>query len=148
MNEITKILDIAPSDVIPSMGELQDKVLPVIIDEPEDADYEFVRENYYEIIQQGQMALAGALRVASQSEHPRAFEVVGSLLKNLADVNRQLLQSGEDKQKIKTARKGNGTAPAAQQITNNNTAVFVGNSSDLNKMIAAKRAAKAAEESE
>lgn len=140
MDEITKILDIAPSDVMTPITEPQDKVLPIVAEEPEDADYEFVRGNYYEIIQQGQMALAGALRVASLSEHPRAYEVVGSLLKNLADVNRQLLQSGEDKQKIKTARKGNGqAAPAAQQITNN-TAVFVGSSADLNKMIAAKKA--------
>lgn len=136
MDEIIKTLDIAPADII-SPNEIKDKVLPVVVDEPEDADYEYVRGNYYEIIQQGQMALAGALRVASMSEHPRAFEVVGSLLKNLADVNRQLLQSGEDKQKIKTARKGNGGAPP-QQITNN-TAVFVGNSSDLNKMLKAKK---------
>jgi len=147
MDEIIKILDIAPSD-IESPVSVREAVLPTIIDEPEDADYEFVRGNYYEIIQQGQMALAGALRVASMSEHPRAFEVVGSLLKNLADVNRQLLQSGEDKQKIKTARKGNGTLPAPTQQITNNTAVFVGNSADLNKMIAAKRAAKEAAENE
>lgn len=138
MDEVTKLLDIAPSEVISASTDTSDKVLPAIVEEAEDADYEFVRGNYYEIIQQGQMALAGALRVASMSEHPRAFEVVGSLLKNLADVNRQLLQSGEDKQKIKTARKGNGQAAPAQQITNN-TAVFVGSSSDLNQMLAAKK---------
>jgi len=133
MDEIIRILDIAPSDVESSL-DVRDKVLPIIAEEPEDADYEFVRSNYYDIIQQGQMALAGALRVASMSENPRAYEVVGSMLKNLADVNRQLLQSGEDKQKIKTARKGNGTAQP-QQITQNNTAVFVGSSADLNKML-------------
>ena len=145
MDEVIKILDIAPSGIMSPLDDGRDKVLPIIVDEPEDADYEYARSNYYEIIQQGQMALAGALRVASMSENPRAYEVVGTLLKNLADVNRQLLQSGEDKQKIKTARKGNGNLPApATQITNN-TAVFVGNSADLNKMIAAKRAAAAAE---
>ena len=135
MDEFNKILDIVPADVIPAAMEQQEKVLPIVTEEPEDADYDFVRGNYYEIIQQGQMALAGALRVANMSEHPRAFEVVGSLLKNLADVNRQLLQSGEDKQKIKTARKGNGQAqPAAVQQITNNTAVFVGSSADLNRM--------------
>jgi len=146
MDEITRILDIAPADIL-SPTDVREKVLPVVAEEPEDEDYDYVRTNYYEIIQQGQMALAGALRVATMSENPRAYEVVGTLLKNLADVNRQLLQTGEDKQKVKAARKGNGLAPVAQQITNN-TAVFVGNSADLNKMIAAKREAalKEAEE--
>lgn len=139
MDEVTKILDIAPAD-IQSPLEVKEMVLPIVTDEAEDVDYEFVRGNYYELIQQGQMALAGALRVASMSEHPRAYEVVGSLLKNLADVNRQLLQTGEDKQKIKTAKKGNGgAAPAPTQQITNNTAVFVGSSADLNKMIAAKK---------
>lgn len=146
MDEITKILDIAPSEVISPNIEAQDKVLPIVTEEPEDADYEFVRGNYYEIIQQGQMALAGALRVAAMSEHPRAFEVVGSLLKNLADVNRQLLQSGEDKQKIKTARKGNGqAAPTPVQQITNNTAVFVGSSADLNRMRAEAKKIKSEE---
>jgi hypothetical protein len=133
MDEITKILDIAPADIF-SPTDVKEKVLPIITEEPEDEDYDYVRSNYYEIIQQGQMALAGALRIASLSENPRAYEVVGALLKNLADVNRQLLQTGEDKQKVKAARKGNvGQQP--QQVTNNNTAVFVGNSADLNKML-------------
>lgn len=138
MDEVTKILEIAPAEIL-SPVELKDKVLPTVTSEPEDADYEFVRDNYYEIIQQGQMALAGALRVASMSEHPRAYEVVGSLLKHLADVNRQLLMAGEDKQKVKTARKNNGAAPAPTQQVTNNTAVFVGSSADLNKLIAAKK---------
>jgi len=131
MEKITKILDMAPSTID---YDESDRVLPIVSEEPEDVDYEFVRGNYYEIIQQGQLALAGALRVASMSEQPRAYEVIGSLLKNLADVNRQLLQTGEDKQKVKAARKGNGGQPQPQQITNN-TAVFVGSSSDLNKML-------------
>lgn len=138
MDEVTKILDIAPAD-IQSPLDVHDKVLPIVTEDAEDVDYEFVRGNYYDLIQQGQMALAGALRVAGMSEHPRAYEVVGSLLKNLADVNRQLLQTGEDKQKIKTAKKGNGAAAQATQQITNNTAVFVGSSADLNKMIAAKK---------
>lgn len=142
MDEVTKILDIAPSEVLSPVDANKEKVLPTVTDEPEDEDYEFVRGNYYEIIQQGQMALAGALRVASMSEHPRAYEVVGSLIKNLADVNRQLLQTAEDTQKVKSARKNNGTGPVPTQQITNNTAVFVGNSTDLNKMLAEKRKKK------
>lgn len=138
MDEIIKTLDIAVSDVESPINE-KNKVLPTIIDEAEDVDYQYVRENYYEIIQQGQMALAGALRVASMSEHPRAYEVVGSLLKNLADVNRQLLQTGEDKQKVKVARKGaSGTGSAAPGTITQNNAYFVGSSSELNKLLAGK----------
>ena len=137
MDEIIKSLDILQSDVITPV-KVKEKVLPQLAPETEteDIDYNFVRDNYYEIINQGQAALAGALRVAIGSEHPRAYEVVGSLLKSLADVNRQLLQVGEDKQKVKAARKGvGGPGSTPANITQNN-AIFVGNSSDLNKLLA------------
>lgn len=134
MKELNKVFNIAASEVQTLAIE---EVKPVIADEPEDADYTYVRGNYYDMIQQGSLALTGALRVASESENPRAYEVVSGLMKNLADVNRQLLMIGEDKQKVKMARKGLGVAPAANTTTNN-TAVFVGNSTDISKLIAEK----------
>ncbi len=93
-------------------------------------DYEVSRNNLRVILQQGQEALNKALEVAQQSEHPRAFEVVGNLMKQLADINQQLLDLHQQKQKLDEPSK----AEKAKQVTNNN-AIFVGSTAELNKLI-------------
>jgi hypothetical protein len=141
MKTLNKVFDIQAVDVEPKTYALE-VVKPKDSEEPEDEDFTYVRSNYYDIIEQGSVALSGALRVAAESENPRAYEVVSGLMKNLADVNRQLLMVGEDKQKVKMARRGLGTQqPVPGQVTNN-TAVFVGNSTDISKLIADKLKAK------
>lgn len=92
-------------------------------------DYEVTRNNLLLILSQGQQALMKALEVANQSEHPRAFEVVGNLMKQLADVNQQLLDLHQQKQKLDAPKEG-----AKKEVTNNN-AIFVGSTADLNKML-------------
>ena len=92
-------------------------------------DYEITRDNLRLILQQGQSALVKALDVAHQSEHPRAFEVVGNLMKQLADVNQQLLDLHQQKQKLDTPKEG-----SRKEVTNNNV-IFTGSTADLNKLI-------------
>lgn len=92
-------------------------------------DYEVSRNNMRTLLQQGQEALNSALEVAKQSEHPRAFEVVGNLMKQLADINQQLLDLHQQKQKLDEPSK----ADKAKQVTNN--AIFVGSTAELNKLI-------------
>jgi hypothetical protein len=92
-------------------------------------DYEITRDNLRLILQQGQSALVKALDVAHQSEHPRAFEVVGNLMKQLADVNQQLLDLHQQKQKLDAPKDG-----SKKQVTNNNV-IFTGSTADLNKLI-------------
>lgn len=92
-------------------------------------DYEITRNNLRLILSQGQQALMKALDVANQSEHPRAFEVVGNLMKQLADVNQQLLDLHQQKQKLDAPKDG-----AKKEVTNNN-AIFVGSTAELNKML-------------
>lgn len=111
-------------DVIASTGE--------IITTPEgkiESDYEVTRNNLRELLTTGQNALHHALEVAKSSEHPRAFEVVGNLMKQLADVNQQLMDLHQQKAKLDAP----GKADAAKQVTNN--AIFVGSTSELSKMI-------------
>jgi hypothetical protein len=76
----------------------------------------------------GQAALEHALAVAKQSEHPRAFEVVGNLIKQLADVNQQLMDIHNQKRKLEEPGKA-----AQKNVTNNS--IFVGSTAELNKMI-------------
>jgi len=64
-----------------------------------------------------------------QSEHPRAFEVVGNLMKQLADINQQLLDLHQQKQKLETPKEG-----SRKEVTNNNV-IFTGSTAELNKLI-------------
>lgn len=94
-----------------------------------DDDFENARINLQQLLLQGKEALENALEVAKQSEHPRAFEVVGNLIKQLADVNQQLMDLHQQKQKLDAPAKGE-----AKKVTNNN-AIFVGSTAELNKLI-------------
>lgn len=92
-------------------------------------DYETTRSNLHSILTQGQDALFHALEVAKNSEHPRAFEVVGGLMKHLSDINTQLLDLHRKKQQIESPRE----EVKASNVTNN--AIFVGSTNELSKML-------------
>ena len=94
-----------------------------------ESDYEITRTNLHKLLTQGQEAIVSALEVAKISEHPRAFEVVGGLMKQLADINHQLLDLSEKRQKLTIKPK----TDTAQHVTNN--AIFVGSTNELNKML-------------
>ena len=116
----------------PQQKELEviDNTTGEIVKTPEgkiENDYDTARDNLRELLITGQNALYSALEVAKQSEHPRAFEVVGNLMKQLADVNQQLMDVHQQKQKLDAPKKG------ADKITNN--AIFVGSTAELNKLI-------------
>lgn len=115
---MTEVLDAVPSD-----GR----------DKKVDSDFEETRRNLHDLLRQGQEALDAALEVAKQSEHPRAFEVVGQLMKNLSDINHQLLDLHTKHQTL-TGSKGK----AQQQSVTNNT-VFVGSTTELSKMVESMR---------
>lgn len=94
-----------------------------------DTDYEYTRDNLKEIIEKGSEALDGILELAKESEHPRAYEVVGQIIKNVADVNRQLIDLQKDIKGLKRTESG------PKNVTN---ALFVGSTHDLLKLIKGK----------
>jgi hypothetical protein len=108
----------------------QDGEVISTVNEKIESDYDTTRNNLRVLLQQGQEALQKSLDVAMQSEHPRAFEVVGNLMKQLAEVNQQLMDLHQQKQKLDEPSK----AEKAKQVTNNN-AIFVGSTAELNKLI-------------
>lgn len=125
---LSKVFDIEPVkeqevEVLPATGEPKHTSAKI------EDDYDHARDNLRELLTQGKSALETALSVAKSSEHPRAFEVVGGLMKQLADINQQLMDVHQQKKKLEEPVKG-----AAKEITTNN-AIFVGSTSDLNKMI-------------
>ena len=92
-------------------------------------DYEYSKRTYYDLIEKGQNALDDMIEVARNLEHPRAFEVVSGMIKNVSDVNDKLMDLNKKKkdyykQEIKQIE---GTT------TNNN--LFVGSTTDLQRML-------------
>ena len=94
-----------------------------------DTDYEYTRDNLKAIIEKGSEALDGILELAKESEHPRAYEVVGQIIKNVADVNRQLIDLQKDIKGLKKADSG------PKNVTN---ALFIGSTHDLQKLLKGK----------
>ena len=94
-------------------------------------DYNTTRKNLLDLLATGKDALDTALLVAKDSEHPRAFEVVGNLMKQVADINEQLLVLSERKQKLDG--KLTDTNQGGNVTTNNS--IFVGSTSELQKLI-------------
>ena len=125
LSSVFDIQTIPKTELITEQGEIISTGNTKIED-----DFDTTRNNLRILLQQGQEALQKSLDVAMQSEHPRAFEVVGNLMKQLADINQQLLDLHQQKQKLDEPSK----AEKAKQVTNNN-AIFVGSTAELNKLI-------------
>jgi predicted house-cleaning noncanonical NTP pyrophosphatase (MazG superfamily) len=125
LSEVFDVQTIPKTEVITQDGEIISTSSQKI-----ESDYDTTRNNLRILLQQGQEALQKSLDVAMQSEHPRAFEVVGNLMKQLAEVNQQLMDLHQQKQKLDEPSK----AEKAKQVTNNN-AIFVGSTAELNKLI-------------
>ena len=95
-----------------------------------DNDYEYQRRNFYQLVERGQDAIDGILELAKESEHPRSYEVAGQLIKNVADVTEKLGELQLKKQKLKEVPNN-----APKNVTN---ALFVGSTSELQKMLKGK----------
>ena len=91
-------------------------------------DYEYTRGNLYSIIEKGQEALNGVLELAQESEMPRAYEVAGQLIKNVADATDKLM---ELQKKLKDVEE----ETVAKGPTNVTNALFVGSTAELSKLL-------------
>ena len=91
------------------------------------ADYEYQREQFYKLVDRGSVAIDGILELAKEGEHPRAYEVAGQLIKNVAEVTEKL---GDLQKKMKELKEVPETGP--KNVTN---ALFVGSTSELQKML-------------
>ena len=94
-------------------------------DEVQD-DYEYARSNLYSLVDKGQEAVNGALDLAMSSDHPRAYEVAGQLIKNVGDVADKLMALQKDRKNVKEE--------SAKKVVTNNS-LFVGSTADLQKML-------------
>ena len=92
-------------------------------------DYEYTRGNLYSLIEKGQEAVDGILELSQQTDSPRAFEVAGNLIKNVADATDKLIDLQKKMQELEEGPQGK----AAQNVTNNT--MFVGSTAELAKFL-------------
>ena len=145
-NPLENALNIEPNDVRKTTPEVVDADIvrrePVKVDlskfpdrkkMDQRKDYSEVRENLKDVIDNSKVAIDGILKVASESDSPRAYEVVSQLLKTATEANKELLdvhKQMKDLEKDETKK----------QVTNN--AFFVGSTKELQDMIAKQLPAK------
>ena len=118
-------------DVVENTAEVIPKTNKLHLKKPVEGDdvikdYEYARGNLYSLIDKGQEAVNGALDLAMSSDHPRAYEVAGQLIKHVGDVADKLMALQKDKKNVKEES-------VKTQVTNNS--LFVGSTADLQKML-------------
>jgi hypothetical protein len=117
---LSEVLDVEPIDY--QTTEI------VQVKTPVEDDAEFARTNIRELISKGNTAIDNLLLVANASEHPRAYEVAAGLIKNLSDLNKDLLEVQKRKRDL------TGESQSAKNI-NVDKAVFVGSTTELVKFL-------------
>ena len=96
-----------------------------------DNDFEYARKVYHDILIKGSIAMDDMMEVAKSTEHPRAFEVLSTMMKTLADVNNNLLDLHKKKKDI-DKKDSLGLPPPNSNTTNN---LFVGSTAELQKFL-------------
>jgi len=121
-NNLSEILDVEP---IKSTNNIIVEPVDFI-----DDDAEFARQNIRGLIEKGNEAIDGILNVAKASDHPRAYEVAANMIKNLTDMNKDLMEIQKRKKDLE---------PKQSKDVNIDKAVFIGSTEDLIKMIKANK---------
>jgi hypothetical protein len=128
--KLSELFDVDPIDLsvkkpLPVSTEVLDTSNAV------ETDTDFARTNIKQLIKKGTDAVDEILQVAKHSEHPRAYEVAGALIKSMADLNKDLLELQKRKRELQISGKENG----GSKDVNIDKAVFVGSTAELMKLI-------------
>ena len=91
-------------------------------------DYDYSRQTYYDLIEKGREGLEDMIEVARSSEHPRAYEVLSGMIKNISDVNDRLMDLNKKKKDLDKKEE-------IQKIANTTNNLFVGSTTELQKLL-------------
>lgn len=118
------------SEIIPVESKSEIEKVEAIASMVDDIkkDYNYTRGNLYSLIEKGQEAINGILELAQESEMPRAYEVAGQLIKNVADATDKLMDLQKKLKDIEEEKVGKGP-------TTVNNALFVGSTAELAKLL-------------
>ena len=121
LDEVLGIIEKPKKEVVKT-----DRIVPVISTDDSEIDFQYARENLYNLIERGQDGLDEMLEIAKSSEHPRAMEVFGQLIGKLTETNKELLNLHKVKKDISQDTSG------PKNVSNN---LFVGSTAELQKFL-------------
>ena len=121
LDEVLGIIEKPKKEVVKT-----DRIVPVITNDDSEIDFQYARENLYNLIERGQDGLEEMLEIAKSSEHPRAMEVFGQLIGKLTETNKELLNLHKAKKDISQDTSG------PKNVSNN---LFVGSTAELQKFL-------------
>ena len=119
-NPIDEALDVKASEIVKESRKIKK------IDNTPRDDFEYSRAQLYNIVEKGQEAMNGILDVCQDTQHPRAYEVAGQLVKAVGDVTDKIID-------LQRTMKDLEKEDQPTKVTNNS--LFVGSTADLQKMI-------------
>lgn len=124
------VLNIANPNVPEETEVVKEKPKPKVKEDTDDQtkDYEYTRGNLYSLIEKGQEAVEGALDVALNSDHPRAYEVAVNAMKQVADMTDKLADLQKKMRELDAPTSKSGP-------TNVTNALFVGSTAELQKLL-------------
>jgi len=131
MEKINELLGIADKKTVASTHQTVTVIPRPQTEDVNEDDFKYSRENLYHIVERGQDALDGIMQVAQETEHPRAYEVAGQLLKTNADNVEKLVNLQTTKKKLRETDQ-------PQNVTTNNS-LFVGSTKELQQLIKNKK---------
>lgn len=125
-----KIFDVTPVETTKPL--LPVRTAPAVEDSELKEDlkdaYEQSKSNLQDLIDNGKDAMDELRQIASAGQHPRAFEVYATLLKNMVDANKELLNIQKQMRDMDGKKRDDGS-------TKIDKAIFVGSSAELNKLL-------------
>ena len=126
-DDLNDAFDVSNDIVQPEVVEKKIDKIKAVADDIK-KDYDYTRGNLYSIIEKGQEAINGILELAQESEMPRAYEVAGQLIKNVADATDKLMDLQKKLKDVEEEKQAKGPSTV-------NNALFVGSTADLAKML-------------
>ena len=130
-NDLNETFNVEGEVVLPEVSPIKPKKITAQVDDIK-KDYEYTRGNLYSIIEKGQEAINGILELAQESEMPRAYEVAGQLIKNVADATDKLMDLQKKLKDVEEEKQSRG-------LSNVTNALFVGSTAELAKLLKSER---------
>jgi len=137
MKELSEALGIEHNqEILPPVKKQEVAVAPVPTEDQEDQknDYVLARKTFRELIDKGNNAIEGIADLAKESESPRAYEVMATLMKTVADTTKDLF----DLQKRKKDLAGVTEKKLDESAITIDKAVFVGTTAELLRKVKSK----------
>ena len=91
-----------------------------------ETDYRYARENLYGLVERGQDAIEGILQLSKETEHPRAYEVAGQLIKTVGETAEKLIDLQQKLKKLEDEE---------QKVGTQHNHLYVGSTSELQKFL-------------